>query len=174
MHPLLGNNAWKQHGESVAQQVEHIPFKDGVLGSSPSWFTREKDECSSLFFVNRAYKPYVPDNFFEQRCDYTVTQKNALRCVERFLWACVYQVIRPGFEPGTHSLEGCCSIQLSYQTSFENLCNYIRCIVIFASGCKGSIFFYFSQIKHLFCIYDILLYLCCVNLKINLIKTLLL
>ena len=27
--------------ESVAQQVEHIPFKDGVLGSSPSWFTRE-------------------------------------------------------------------------------------------------------------------------------------
>ncbi len=25
-------------------------------------------------------------------------------------------VIRPGFEPGTHSLEGCCSIQLSYRT----------------------------------------------------------
>ena len=23
-------------GESVAQQVEHIPFKDGVLGSNPS------------------------------------------------------------------------------------------------------------------------------------------
>ena len=34
--------------ESVAQQVEHIPFKDGVLGSSPSWFTSgkgEKFEC---------------------------------------------------------------------------------------------------------------------------------
>ncbi len=29
--------------ESVAQQVEHIPFKDGVLGSSPSWFTKNKD-----------------------------------------------------------------------------------------------------------------------------------
>ena len=28
--------------ESVAQQVEHIPFKDGVLGSSPSWFTKAK------------------------------------------------------------------------------------------------------------------------------------
>ena len=25
-------------------------------------------------------------------------------------------VIRSGFEPETHSLEGCCSIQLSYQT----------------------------------------------------------
>ena len=27
-----------------------------------------------------------------------------------------YLVIRSGFEPETHSLEGCCSIQLSYQT----------------------------------------------------------
>ena len=27
-------------------------------------------------------------------------------------------VIRLGFEPKTHSLEGCCSIQLSYQTIF--------------------------------------------------------
>ena len=26
------------------------------------------------------------------------------------------EVIRSGFEPETHSLEGCCSIQLSYQT----------------------------------------------------------
>ena len=24
------------YNDSVAQQVEHIPFKDGVLGSSPS------------------------------------------------------------------------------------------------------------------------------------------
>ena len=28
-------------------------------------------------------------------------------------------MIRSGFEPETHSLEGCCSIQLSYQTSSE-------------------------------------------------------
>gem|GEM_PF-3759644 len=27
-----------------------------------------------------------------------------------------FQAIPPGFEPGTHSLEGCCSIQLSYGT----------------------------------------------------------
>ena len=26
----------KESRDSVAQQVEHIPFKDGVLGSSPS------------------------------------------------------------------------------------------------------------------------------------------
>lgn len=26
-------------------------------------------------------------------------------------------VIRPGIEPGTDSLEGCCSIQLSYRTN---------------------------------------------------------
>ncbi len=28
----------------------------------------------------------------------------------------LYPVIRAGFEPATHSLEGCCSIQLSYRT----------------------------------------------------------
>ena len=28
----------------------------------------------------------------------------------------VFKVIRAGFEPTTHSLEGCCSIQLSYRT----------------------------------------------------------
>ena len=28
----------------------------------------------------------------------------------------VMSVIRLGFEPKTHSLEGCCSIQLSYRT----------------------------------------------------------
>ena len=36
--------------ESVAQQVEHIPFKDGVLGSSPSWFT-EVAEIFCYFFI---------------------------------------------------------------------------------------------------------------------------
>ena len=37
----------QKHDESVAQQVEHIPFKDGVLGSSPSWFTKG-DEATRL------------------------------------------------------------------------------------------------------------------------------
>ena len=32
-----------------------------------------------------------------------------------------FSVIRLGFEPKTHSLEGCCSIQLSYRTIIFNL-----------------------------------------------------
>ena len=32
--------AFKKKAESLAQQVEHIPFKDGVLGSSPKRFTK--------------------------------------------------------------------------------------------------------------------------------------
>jgi hypothetical protein len=30
----------KNGTDSVAQLVEHIPFKDGVLGSNPSWITK--------------------------------------------------------------------------------------------------------------------------------------
>ena len=41
----------QKHDESVAQQVEHIPFKDGVLGSSPSWFTKQRDSLL-CFFTN--------------------------------------------------------------------------------------------------------------------------
>ena len=37
-------------------------------------------------------------------------------CLSGFLLFCL--VIPSGFEPETHSLEGCCSIQLSYGTSF--------------------------------------------------------
>ena len=44
LHPLL-----KKGVESVAQQVEHIPFKDGVLGSSPSWFTERR--AHALLFL---------------------------------------------------------------------------------------------------------------------------
>ena len=41
-------------------------------------------------------------------------------------------VIQAGFEPTTHSLEGCCSIQLSYWTSpfafhfHEKRCKFIK------------------------------------------------
>ena len=33
LHPQNNGN------DSVAQLVEHIPFKDGVLGSNPNWIT---------------------------------------------------------------------------------------------------------------------------------------
>ena len=49
-----------------------------------------------------------------------------------------FLVIPSGFEPETHSLEGCCSIQLSYGT--------IRNLEI---GCKGRHFFGYYQISDL-------------------------
>ena len=62
------------------------------------------------------------------------------------------KVIRLGFEPKTHSLEGCCSIQLSYRTgpyllfggsethSLEGCCLVGGCQDS-ESGCKGNKFF---------------------------------
>ena len=41
----------QNRGVSVAQQVEHIPFKDGVLGSSPSWNTKEPGIPGSFYFL---------------------------------------------------------------------------------------------------------------------------
>lgn len=38
-------------------------------------------------------------------------------------------VIRLGFEPKTHSLEGCCSIQLSYRTILDVLSCKIKAIL---------------------------------------------
>ena len=51
------NRFWKTKAlkdDSVAQQVEHIPFKDGVLGSNPSWVTYQGGmvEKSFRFFIN--------------------------------------------------------------------------------------------------------------------------
>ena len=46
---LLKNKA--NEGELVAQQVEHIPFKDGVLGSSPNWLTKAVKSFLAAFFM---------------------------------------------------------------------------------------------------------------------------
>ena len=37
--------------DSLAQQVEHIPFKDGVLGSSPKRITETRDSSEPLVFL---------------------------------------------------------------------------------------------------------------------------
>ena len=47
--PAFEKKGRVKRDESVAQQVEHIPFKDGVLGSSPSWFTEREFRLSFLF-----------------------------------------------------------------------------------------------------------------------------
>ena len=49
--PAFEKKGRVKRDESVAQQVEHIPFKDGVLGSSPSWFTEREFRLSFLFSV---------------------------------------------------------------------------------------------------------------------------
>ena len=59
------------------------------------------------------------------------------------------KVIRLGFEPKTHSLEGCCSIQLSYRTEpyfFRkwvqryafSLCRFLEGVADMKSGCKDT------------------------------------
>ena len=45
------------------------------------------------------------------------------------LFCIISFVIRLGFEPKTHSLEGCCSIQLSYRTILSEF-------ILLNSGCK--------------------------------------
>ena len=59
---LLHAFSVKEH-ESVAQQVEHIPFKDGVLGSSPSWFTEQHSAALFLFvLLLRSYSFCLEEN----------------------------------------------------------------------------------------------------------------
>ena len=54
-------------------------------------------------------------------------------------------VIGKGFEPLTHSLEGCCSIQLSYPTSpylfFQRVQKYIFLLFLQNIRCLKSPFF---------------------------------
>ena len=48
--------------DSVAQLVEHIPFKDGVLGSNPSWITKHQKELVLIpfFMINKSmYTLYI-------------------------------------------------------------------------------------------------------------------
>ena len=48
--------------DSVAQLVEHIPFKDGVLGSNPSWITKHQKELVLIpfFMLNKSmYTLYI-------------------------------------------------------------------------------------------------------------------
>ena len=47
--------------DSLAQQVEHIPFKDGVLGSNPRRITKDGATLGSLLsFVISRFAPCLP------------------------------------------------------------------------------------------------------------------
>ena len=54
-----------------------------------------------------------------------------------------FSVIRLGFEPKTHSLEGCCSIQLSYRTNPWLLVGQVV-LLIPKVAAKIAIFFGFA------------------------------
>ena len=45
LHPHSSSNA---PDDSLAQQVEHIPFKDGVLGSNPRRITENKRKIKQI------------------------------------------------------------------------------------------------------------------------------
>ena len=55
LHPHYRSNA---QDDSLAQQVEHIPFKDGVLGSNPRRIT-EKKEKSSKSLIIKHYRGFL-------------------------------------------------------------------------------------------------------------------
>ncbi len=57
----LSLHSQKQKIDSIAQLVEHIPFKDGVLGSSPSWITKAevlRFSSKPLFCSSEAFAIY--------------------------------------------------------------------------------------------------------------------
>ncbi len=49
----------KNGTDSVAQLVEHIPFKDGVLGSNPSWITKQTMLRQEHFLFDERNKTLV-------------------------------------------------------------------------------------------------------------------
>ena len=65
--PPLKNKA--NEGELVAQLVEHIPFKDGVLGSSPNWLTKAIKVSWSLFCYFSDMHPYLLVLFSVSTCN---------------------------------------------------------------------------------------------------------
>ena len=66
--PAFEKKGRVKRDESVAQQVEHIPFKDGVLGSSPSWFTRREFRLSFIARYNFACKITTKNPYMQEKC----------------------------------------------------------------------------------------------------------
>ena len=72
--------------DSVAQQVEHIPFKDGVLGSSPSWVTKSRNELiiyCGFSFCNLTSQPLYPLDFSDLSGSSFNLKKKQLPAIKR-------------------------------------------------------------------------------------------
>ena len=72
-----------------------------------------RERAKALSAVAESLFSYGPLPYESELSTVESHTKKALNVVECFCFG----VIRTGFEPVTHSLEGCCSIQLSYRTS---------------------------------------------------------
>jgi hypothetical protein len=91
-----------KQGEHLARRQELIGWKKGMnqhsLGSATIAHSKSTPEIAK---------------------DVGLTERSAQRrmqVAQRGMVQNEHRVIRAGFEPTTHSLEGCCSIQLSYRT----------------------------------------------------------
>lgn len=66
MHPQYRSKAHRNteyaQDDSLAQQVEHIPFKDGVLGSNPRRITKRKAKRRQE--KDKSYKINILWDFF--------------------------------------------------------------------------------------------------------------
>ena len=86
------------------------------------WNVRRWDDLVGLYVSGADHKhienseclPFL--NILMGLCRIDYIKKNSKLRKSNLL---VFKVISLGLEPRTHSLEGCCSIQLSYETLFE-------------------------------------------------------
>ena len=91
-------------------------------GRSPNPPVRLATDIAARTVIRPLWQTGPPDGTGRPEC--TKKSGRLSRRVSRF----PFRVIPLGFEPKTHSLEGCCSIQLSYGT----IANRLKAI----SGCK--------------------------------------
>ena len=97
----------------------------------------ERSRIDFLDFVFHGDRVLIDNAKLNKKC----TQKQ-----KRTSFEVLFVVIRLGFEPKTHSLEGCCSIQLSYQTialtAFKSTNGHIKFTAQpFDLRCKDTAFF---------------------------------
>ena len=64
---LANAKALAQEVDSLAQQVEHIPFKDGVLGSSPKRITEREDSSDSSLFYSISQTKFLLSTYCGNR-----------------------------------------------------------------------------------------------------------
>ncbi len=70
----------KNATDSVAQLVEHIPFKDGVLGSNPSWITKHTMLRQEHFLFDEGNETLVSDSLRKTKNDKARRSRDGIVC----------------------------------------------------------------------------------------------